>query len=72
MTIAIGLCTGASVKIKMATTHASSVEIVDDVDSLLSLEGSTSEVWKHFGFPAKNGKYVEGDKKKRTKVYCKL
>ena len=61
----------------MATTHASFVEVVDDVmdevtDSLLPLEGSTSEVWKHFRFPAKNGKYVEGDKKKRTKAYCKL
>ena len=72
VTIAIGLCTSASVKIKMATTRASSVEIVDDVDSLLLLEGSTSEVWKHFGFPAKNGKYVKGDKKKRTKLYRKL
>ena len=57
----------------MATTRASCVEVVDDVtDSLLPLEGSTSEVWKHFGFPAKNGKYIKGDKKKRTKVCCKL
>ena len=57
----------------MVTTHASCVEVVDDVtDSLLPLEGSTSEVWKHFGFPAKNGKYIEGDKKKQTKVCCKL
>ena len=51
----------------MATTRASSVEIVDDVDSLLPLEGSTSEVWKHFGFPAKNQKYVEGDKRRQRK-----
>lgn len=59
----------------MATTRASGcVEIGDDAtaDSLLPLEGSTSEVWKHFGFPAKNGKYIEADKKKRTKVSCKL
>ena len=46
----------------MATTRASCVEVVDDVtDSLLLLEGSTSEEWKHFGFPTKNGKYIEGD-----------
>ena len=57
----------------MATTRANCVEGVDDpTDSLLPLEGSTSEVWKYFGFPAKNGKYIEGDKKKRTKVCCKL
>ena len=49
----------------MVTTRASCVEVVDDVtDALLPLEGSTSEVWKHFGFPAKNGKYINGDKKK--------
>ena len=29
-------------------------------------------MWKYFGFPAKNGKYIEGDKKKRMKVCCKL
>ena len=57
----------------MATTRASScVKIVEDATDLLSLEGSTSEVWKHFGFPAKNGKYIEADKKKRVKVCCKL
>ena len=57
----------------MATTCASCVEVVDDVtNSLLPLEGSTSEVWKHFSFAAKNGKYIEDDKKKRTKVCCKL
>ena len=50
----------------MATTRASCVEVVDDVtDSLLPLEGLTSEVWKHFGFPAKNGKYIEGDKRSK-------
>ena len=49
-------------------------ETVDDREAtqLLPLEGSTSEVWKHFGFPAKNGKHIEPDKRKRTKVCCKL
>ena len=60
----------------VATTcvSTSDVEVVDDADELclLPLEGSTSEVWKHFGFPAKNGKYIEMDKKKQTKVCCKL
>ena len=60
--------------IKMATTHASNcVKIVDNAtESLLPLKGSTSKVWKHFGFPAKNGKYIEADKKKRAKICCKL
>ena len=39
----------------MATTRASCVEVVDNVaDSLLPLQGSNSEVWKNFGFPAKH------------------
>ncbi len=38
----------------------------------LPMEGSTSAVWKHFGFPAKDGGYVESDKKKRIRVHCKL
>lgn len=38
---------------------------------LLPLEGSTSAVWKHFGFPAKEGKILI-DKKKRTEVHCKI
>ena len=38
---------------------------------LLPLEGSSSAVWKHFGFPSKNGKIIV-EKKKRDKVHCKL
>ena len=39
---------------------------------LLPLEGSKSAVWNHFGFPAKDGQFVEPDKKKRNLVHCKL
>ena len=39
---------------------------------LLRLEGAMSRVWDHFGFPAKNGKFIEPDKKKRKQVNCKL
>ena len=39
---------------------------------LLPLEHSTSVVWKFFGFPSRDGKIIETDKKKRRRVYCKL
>ena len=39
---------------------------------LLPLEGAISEIWRFFGFPAKDGKFVEKDKKKRNEVTCKL
>ena len=39
---------------------------------LLPLEGATSSVWKFFGFPGKDGKIFEADKKKRKRVCCKL
>ena len=38
---------------------------------LLPIVGSTSAVWKHFGFPSKDGKIIV-EKKKRDRVYCKL
>ena len=38
---------------------------------LLPLEGSKSQVRKHFGFPAKNGEIIE-KKKDRKNVTCKL
>ena len=51
------------------------VEIVevhaDDGDNLL-LEKAKSPVWEHFGFKAKDGQFVEKDKRKRTTVYCTL
>lgn len=37
---------------------------------LLLLEGSKSQVWKHFGFPAKDGEIIK--KKDRKNVTCKL
>ena len=39
---------------------------------LLPLEGAQSGIWSYFGFPAKDGKFVEPEKKKRTSVHCKL
>ena len=38
---------------------------------LLPLEGSSSAVWKYFGFPSKDGK-ITVEKKKRTEVHCKI
>lgn len=39
---------------------------------LLPLEKAKSAVWAYFGFPANNGNFVEAERKKRTKVFCKL
>jgi len=39
---------------------------------IVELEGATSRVWDYFGFPAKNDKFLEPDKKKWKRVYCKL
>jgi len=60
--------------VKMVTACANlgangSHEARGSIDELLPLEGS---VWKQFGFPGRNGKFVETDKKKRTNVCCKL
>ena len=41
------------------------------VDALL-LEGSSSVVWKYFGFKVSNGKFVEPDKKKQKEVFCRI
>ena len=30
---------------------------------LLPLQGTTSRVWQHFGFPAQDGRFVEPEKK---------
>ena len=38
---------------------------------LLSLPGSKSAIWAYFGFLAKEGKFVEKDKRKRNAVFCK-
>ena len=39
---------------------------------LLPLEKSKSPVWSYFGFSARDGGFIEKDKKKRQTVYCKL
>ena len=39
---------------------------------LLPLDKAKSGVWRFFGFPAKDGQFIEKDKKKRTTVYSKL
>ena len=31
---------------------------------LIPLEGCSSKIWKFFGFPGKDGEYIEKDKKK--------
>lgn len=36
---------------------------------LLPLEGATSSVWTHFGFPSSNGQIIE-EWKNRKQVYC--
>ena len=38
---------------------------------LLPLEGSSSAVWNHFGFPSKDGRIIQ-EKKKRNEVQCKI
>ena len=59
--------------VKMVTTHANRTrKVSESTVELLPLEGSTSEVWKHFGFPDRNGKFIETDKKKCIDVCCKL
>ena len=59
--------------VKMTTTRANrNYEVSGSTVELLLLEGSTSEVWKHFGFPRRDGKFIEMDKKKCTDVCCKL
>ena len=38
----------------------------------LSLPGATSGVWTHFGFPAKDGTFLETDNKKRSHVHYRI
>ena len=35
---------------------------------LIPLEGFTSKIWRYFGFPGKDGQFVERDKRKRNEV----
>lgn len=54
---------------KMATRSSA---CADSVKEFLPLEGAVSGVWKFFGFPARNGKILEQDKRKRKWVHCKI
>ena len=42
---------------------------IDEEFNTLPLEGSSSVVWKYFGFKESNGKFVEPDKKTRKEVF---
>ena len=39
---------------------------------LLPFERGKSGVWAYFGFAAKNGEYIKKEKRKRSKVICRL
>ena len=45
--------------------------MADSEHELLPLPGSKSAIWAYFGFLAKEGKFVEKDKRKRNAVICK-
>ena len=57
---------------------STSVSCQSDSDSsgeyhkLLPLDKAKSEVWKHFDFPAKDGQFIEKDKRIWMIIYCKL
>ena len=36
---------------------------------LLALEGAKSKVWRYFGFPAREGEYIEPVKKLRKSMF---
>ena len=45
---------------------------INEEFNTLPLEGSSSMVWKYFGFKASNEKFVELDKKKQKEVFCQI
>ena len=45
--------------------------MADSEHELLPLPGSNSTIWTYFRFLAKEGKFVEKDKRKRNTVICK-
>ena len=47
------------------------IKMVDNELELLPLPGSKSTIWGFFGFPAKDGQFIEKDKKKRNELVCK-
>ena len=46
-------------------------KMADSERELLPLPGSKSVIWAFFGFPAKDGQFIEQDKRKRKEVICK-
>ena len=46
-------------------------KMADSERKLLPLPGSKSAIWAFFGFPAKDGQFIEQDKRKRKEVICK-
>ena len=50
-----------------------STDLSGEYCELLLLDKAKSNCcWEYFEFPAKNGDFAEKDKKKRTKVQCKV
>lgn len=47
------------------------IKMADNGHELFPLPGSKSMIWAFFGFPAKDGQFLEIDKKKRKEVICK-
>lgn len=45
---------------------------ISEAIEFLPLEKAKSPVWRFFGFPARDEKFIEPDKKKRSSVYCRL
>ena len=56
----------------MAESSSSSSLSSESLTEYLPLEKAKSPVWRFFGFPARDGKFLESNKKKRQSVYCKL
>ena len=56
------------------------ITCIEEADSLtineefkaLPLEGSSSVVWKYFGFKESNEKFVEPNKKTQKEVFCRI
>ena len=53
--------------------HISTMKMADSECELLPLSRSKSAIWAFFGFPAKDGQFIEQDtcKRKRKEVICK-
>ncbi len=60
------------IRIVQCQPRVRSAKIAESNIQFLPLEEASSAVWSHFGFPERNGKILESDRKKRQLVYCKL